>query len=64
MTKDDIGALVGAEWGSFPAMLAVWAEAQPAALALRDDRGALTWGELADRVERIAARLQADMGCS
>jgi acyl-CoA synthetase (AMP-forming)/AMP-acid ligase II len=60
MTKDDIAALVGAEWGSFPAMLAAWAEAQPDALALRDDRGALTWGELADRVERIAARLQAD----
>ena len=46
-----------AEFGNFPAILAQWAESQPDAPALRDDNGELTWAELADRIERVAARL-------
>ncbi len=46
-----------AGFGSFPGILQAWAEAQPDAPALRDDRGELTWGEMADRIERTAARL-------
>ena len=47
-------------YGSFSDILVAWADRQPEAVALRDERGTLTWSELADRVERIAARLQAD----
>jgi fatty-acyl-CoA synthase len=46
-----------AGFGSFPGILEAWAKAQPGAPALRDERGALSWGELADRIERTAARL-------
>jgi acyl-CoA synthetase (AMP-forming)/AMP-acid ligase II len=46
-----------AGFGSFPGILAAWAQAQPVALALRDERGELSWGEMADRIERTAARL-------
>ncbi|PZU15788.1 MAG: 4-coumarate--CoA ligase, partial [Citromicrobium sp.] len=54
------GAQPVAEYGSFPHIIAHWAATQPAAPALADDAGTLGWGELGDRVERIAARLQAD----
>ena len=46
-----------AEYGSFPNVLARWAESQPDKPALRDDDGELSWADLNDRVERIAARL-------
>lgn len=46
-----------ADFGSFPAIISGWAAARPDRLALRDDCGDLTWGELGDRVERIAAQL-------
>jgi acyl-CoA synthetase (AMP-forming)/AMP-acid ligase II len=46
-----------AEYGSFPAILSRWAELQPDKPALRDDNGELSWAELDDRVERIAAKL-------
>ena len=45
-------------FGDFPKIIARWAAAQPDKPALRDDAGELNWGELGDRVERIAARLQ------
>lgn len=47
-------------FGSYHAILARWAEAQPDTVALRDEAGELTWGELEDRIERIAARLADD----
>lgn len=57
---DSPAPLLAAEYGSFPHIIAHWAATQPAAPALADDAGTLSWGELGDRVERIAARLQAD----
>ncbi|MFA9201644.1 MAG: class I adenylate-forming enzyme family protein, partial [Cypionkella sp.] len=47
-------------YGSFPQVLADWAALKPDKPALRDEAGELTWGELGERIERIAARLQAD----
>jgi acyl-CoA synthetase (AMP-forming)/AMP-acid ligase II len=47
-------------FGSYPAILARWAAVQPEAIALRDDAGALSWGDFHDRIERIAAQLVAD----
>ena len=44
-------------FGNFPAILREWAAAQPDKPALLDEEGSITWRELADRVERIAARL-------
>ncbi len=45
------------ECGNFPAVISSWAAIQPDKIALRDDHGELTWGELGNKVERIAARL-------
>lgn len=47
-------------FGSYPAILSRWAETQPDAVALRDEYGPLTWRELNERVERLAARLVED----
>ena len=45
------------EFGNFPQVLAKWAAVQPDAPALKDDRRALCWRELVDRIDRVAARL-------
>lgn len=58
MTPQDIAARLAEPFGSFPQVLADWAAIQPDKIALRDEHGELTWGELADRVERIATKLQ------
>jgi acyl-CoA synthetase (AMP-forming)/AMP-acid ligase II len=47
-------------FGSLFDRFAEHAAARPDQLALDDGELALTWAEMADRVERIAARLQAD----
>jgi len=60
MTATDIAARLAEPFGSFPQVLSDWAALQPDEIALRDQVGELTWGELDDQVERIAARLQAD----
>ena len=60
MTADDIAGKLAEPFGSFPQVLANWASVQPHEAALRDDAGELSWGELGERIERIAARLQAD----
>ena len=60
MTAADIAARLAEPFGSFPQVLADWAAVHPDAPALRDEAVELTWAELADRIERIAARLQAD----
>ena len=49
-----------AEFGSFPGLIAAWGAYQCDAPALYDGTEALSWGEVAGKVERIAARLQAD----
>ncbi|MBX7528057.1 class I adenylate-forming enzyme family protein [Qipengyuania vesicularis] len=49
-----------AAFGSFPQILANWAESQPDRIAMRDDGGEISWAELGDRVERVAARLLED----
>ncbi len=44
-------------FGSFPDILAQWARLQPDAIALRDDSREISWAELVEKVERLAARL-------
>lgn len=52
--------LLEAEFGSFPALLAGWGTFHADQPALDDGTVSLTWGEAIERIERIAARLQAD----
>jgi acyl-CoA synthetase (AMP-forming)/AMP-acid ligase II len=47
-------------FGSFPALLQAWGRKHGGSPALRDERGELDWRDAADRIERIAARLQSD----
>lgn len=54
---EEMSAALSEPFGSFPAMLARWAELQLDKPALLDEQGSLTWGELASLVERLAARL-------
>ena len=58
--SSDPAALLDAPFGSFSALVAAWGEARGDAPALYDGTTRLSWRETADRVERIAARLQAD----
>lgn len=58
MTGAEIAARLAEPFGSFSQVLADWGAVQPDATALRDEAGETTWSQLADRVERIAARLQ------
>ena len=44
-------------FGSFSDILAGWARTQPDKPAIRDDTNQISWASLADRVERLAARL-------
>ncbi|MCT2559978.1 acyl--CoA ligase [Tsuneonella sp. YG55] len=60
MTKQDIAARLAEPFGAFLKVLADWAAVQPDKPALRDEGGELAWSELDERIERIAARLQAD----
>ncbi|MGB7654378.1 MAG: class I adenylate-forming enzyme family protein [Novosphingobium sp.] len=53
-------ALLDAEFGSFPGLIAAWGLFRGDADALFDGETTLSWRETADQVERIAARLQAD----
>ena len=52
-----VRALLAEPFGSFPAILGHWALVQGDKPALMDDNVTLSWAELADRVERIAARM-------
>lgn len=58
MPITDPAAALVEPYGSFPAVLAAWAAWQPEKPAVRDERSELAWGELGDRIERIAAKLQ------
>ena len=44
-------------FGSLLDVLAEWAERQPDAVALKDDHGELTWRQMVDRIDRLAAKL-------
>ena len=52
--------MLDAEFGSFPGLIAAWGAYRGDADALYDGTTTLSWAETAARVERIAARLQAD----
>jgi len=52
--------MLDADFGSFPALLRGWGAYHSDQPALDDGAAALTWGEAIGRIERIAARLQAD----
>lgn len=60
MTMTNPAAMLDGEFGSFPALIAAWGAYRGDAPALDDGQTMLSWGEVADRTERIAARLQAD----
>lgn len=55
--RKNMVARLGQPFGSFPAMLGEWAKAQPDKIAIQDDHGALSWSDLNDRIERVAAKL-------
>ena len=56
----DPAALLDQPFGSFSALISAWGAHNGDAPALHDGTTTLSWRETADRVERIAARLQAD----
>ena len=55
--KEAIAAELAKSFGSFPAILRKWSQAQPDALAIVDDTRDVAWAELIGEVERLAARL-------
>lgn len=60
MTESALLEHLQESFGSFPALIREWGKVRDDAPALTDGTVTLTWRETADRVERIAARLQAD----
>ncbi|QPC98961.1 class I adenylate-forming enzyme family protein [Qipengyuania soli] len=60
MGETQTAALLAEPFGNFPAIIALNASALGDQIAMRDDEGQLTWAELGERVERIAARLLED----
>ena len=60
MNAEDLVARLAEPFGSFPQTISDWSQLQPDKIAMRDEDGALSWGDLGDRVERIAAQLVAD----
>ena len=54
-------AALAETFGSFPHIIAANAAALDSQIAMRDDEGELSWAALGERVERIAARLVADI---
>ena len=55
--KEAIAAKLAEPFGSFPAILRKWSQAQPDAIAMVDDTRDVAWAELIGEVERLAARL-------
>ena len=55
--SETISLALAEPFGNFSAILSRWAEAQADKPALLDETTSLTWGELHDRVERLAARM-------
>lgn len=58
MTQDDIIAKLEQPYGTYREIIHDWAAVRGDKPALRDDAVTLNWQEVADQVERIAARLQ------
>ncbi|WP_408609201.1 class I adenylate-forming enzyme family protein [Allopontixanthobacter confluentis] len=58
MTTEDLDAALAEPFGSFPEIIRGWGAVRGDAPALRDDKGEISWRDLADRVERVAARMQ------
>ncbi|MGB7374228.1 class I adenylate-forming enzyme family protein [Pontixanthobacter sp.] len=59
MTTDDILAKLSQPSGTYREILSDWAALQPGHTALIDSHGRVSWAEMMDRAERIAARLRA-----
>lgn len=59
-TAEILLARLADPFGSFPALLADWATVHPQTPALADETETIDWLTLADRVERLAVRLQRD----
>ncbi len=57
MGETNTAALLAESFGSFPAIIARNAATLGDSVAIRDDDGEVSWSELGDRVERLAARL-------
>ncbi|MFL0354927.1 class I adenylate-forming enzyme family protein [Erythrobacter sp. GH1-10] len=57
MDADTIQARLAEPFGSFHEILSDWAKAHPDKPALCDDEQEITWAQLRDRVDRLAARL-------
>ncbi|WP_341713501.1 class I adenylate-forming enzyme family protein [Erythrobacter sp.] len=60
MGEMQTAAVLAEPFGDFSAILAANAVALGGEIAMRDDAGELSWAQLGDRVERIAARLIED----
>ena len=60
MGETQTAAWLAEPFGSFPAIIAANAATLGDRPAMRDDEGEITWAQLGDRVERIAARLKED----
>lgn len=60
MGETQTAARLAEPFGRFPAIIAANAAALGDQPAMRDDDGEITWTQLGDRVERIAARLKED----
>ena len=60
MSSQSIQETLAEQFGDFTGILRLWAAAYPDEIALRDDSGTLDWRGLADRIERLAARMQAE----
>lgn len=48
---------LGTEFGIFTDILAEWAAVQPTAIAMRDEHQEISWAQLNDRTQRLAAKL-------
>jgi len=60
IAEGDLDEYLNGDFGSFSALIAHWGRVRGAAIAIDDGDIRLAWAELADQVERLAARLQAD----
>ena len=57
MTETKPLTMLREPFGDYCAVLREWSARQPDAIALRDETGELSWADLEDRVERLAARM-------
>lgn len=59
MTEQELIARIAEPYGTYHEILHGWAELRPEQIALRDNGSELTWRDMLDRINRIAAQLQA-----